>query len=217
MSRLADRLAGLDRIAPRYLRASRVPDATGWAAPRRQWRLLGPLVILVGLMGAVGVIMLVRPAGTAPASPAPAALLPAPAPFEPQAPPPAPAADRFQLLLREGTEAARGGRVTEAARLLLEALALDERHPGAWNNLGVALTRQGESAQGIEAFRRALRLDAAHAEARRNLAVVLDRRGQPAEAARHYRAYLSLGAGDDPGRAEVSRRLVELGPGRGAP
>jgi predicted TPR repeat methyltransferase len=217
MSRLADRLAGLDRITPRYPRASRVPDLSGWTTPGRQWRLLGPLVILVGLMGAVGVTMLIRPIGMAPASPAPATVSHAPPLSEPYAPAPAPAADRFQLLLREGTEAARGGRVTEAARLLLEALAIDERHAGAWNNLGVALTRQGESAQGIAAFRRALRLDAAHAEAHRNLAVVLDRRGQPAEAARHYRAYLILGAGDDPGRAEVSRRLAELGSGRGAP
>ena len=86
-----------------------------------------------------------------------------------------------------------------------------------WNNLGVVLHRQGDTAAGIEAFHRALRLKPEHAEAHRNLGVVMDRLGQLRDATRHYRAYLRRAPEADPTRQAVARRLRELTASRSAP
>jgi Flp pilus assembly protein TadD len=79
----------------------------------------------------------------------------------------------------------------------------------------VALIRQGAREHGVEALRRALRLAPAHAEAHRNLGVALDRLGRRDEAARHYERFMALAAAEDPGRADVRRRLLELAQDRG--
>jgi Flp pilus assembly protein TadD len=114
-------------------------------------------------------------------------------------------------LLRQGREAAQSGSAVEAAVLFKQALAVNDSDAETWNSLGVVLVRQGESGEGIDAFRRAVKLMPAYAEANRNLAVALDRRGKTAEAVTYYRAFLLHAPERHPDRADVHRRLVELG------
>ena len=102
------------------------------------------------------------------------------------------------------------GRLSEATRLLGEAVSADPRDAHAWNALGVALVRQGEVPRGTDALARAVDVAPGFAEARRNLAVALDRHGRGREAVRHYRAFLEHAAPDALARADVRRRLGEL-------
>jgi Flp pilus assembly protein TadD len=120
-------------------------------------------------------------------------------------------ADRVARLTREGTEAAQGGQMDEAAIAFRKAVDLDPTDAEAWNSLGVLLVRTGDAGKGIECFRRALRAAPGHSEAHRNLAVALDRQGRVAEATRHYRAFLSQKGAGGSERAQVLARLEELG------
>jgi predicted TPR repeat methyltransferase len=212
VSRLADTLMGMDES-----RASR-PGLGGLAhlgesvEPRRQWRIVGTLVILV-LMGALAAGIMLRPHATIRRSvvtPAPVAVAASAA----QPVRPVPVRDRVAGFMRDGVEAAKNGRQTEAAAAFRKASELDPTDGEAWNSLGVVLVRAGDTAKGVEAFRRALRATPRHPEAHRNLAVALDRQDRGAEAARHYRAFLSQSAPSDPARLQVLVRLHELG-GRG--
>ncbi len=209
MSRLADVLMRLDRGAPRPEGVGGIPRLTVPDAPGRGWRLGVLLVILVGMLAAASLTALpLRPRKhLTPARVSALTVVPPPAPRTPQAP----AADeRFVMLVGQGLQAAQEGALSEAARLLRQALDLKPTDAETWNTLGVVLVREGETAGGIDAFRRALRLDQNRPEAHRNLAVALDREGRFAEAVTHYQAFLRLSPESHPARDAVRRRLAAI-------
>lgn len=226
MSRLADRLMGMDKRAPRPQGVGGIPSLSPEPRARRgMWRLVVPFAI-VGLMGVFAVAALLRPQ-MAPPRGGGSATLPAPVRAPKPVPPPplvvAPTAkpvtaaapstqQRAKALVSEGLDAARGLDFQEAARLFAKALDLDPTDADAWNSLGVVLIRQGEITRGMGALRRALRAQPGHADAHRNLAVALDGQGRCREAALHYRSFLSQSDVSTPYRADVSRRLAELQP-----
>lgn len=51
------------------------------------------------------------------------------------------------------------GRLGQAETILRDAIEMDDAAPEAWNNLGVVLMEQGETAEAAQVFRRAYALD----------------------------------------------------------
>lgn len=202
MSRLADILSGVDRSPSRRQEVGGIPGLAPAEVPRRSWRVLLTLVIVVGMAVLAAAVLFWSP-GEKPLAPVSAAAPARPAPIAKTAAAPD--------LVRQGREAAQKGSAVEAALLFKQALAANDRDAETWNSLGVVLVRQGESGEGIDAFRRAVKLMPAHPEANRNLAVALDRRGKTAEALTYYRAFLGKAPDRHPDRADVHRRLGELG------
>jgi hypothetical protein len=217
VSRLADLLMGMDEVRARRPGLGGIPRLGESAEPRRQWRIVATLVILV-MMGGFAVAVTLRPhrsglsslraAANAPVPgpPARASIVPLAAP----APPVTSPRDRVAALMRTGVDEAKSGDMHEAAAAFRKAAEIDPTNALAWSSLGVVLVRAGDDAAGIEAFRRALRAAPGHPETHRNLAVVLDRQGRGAEAARHYRAFLATGPADSPDRPTIMARLEEL-------
>lgn len=207
MSRLFDRLAGLDRGRARPTGMGGISLPAPSRGRRGPWRLLGSLVILlcmVAILAAVSVRPLKPAAVPAGAfNPEPLASI-----IETPAEPPRAA---VSSLLAQGLEAAQRGELADAEGYFRRAVEQDAGDAEAWNSLGVVLVRQGEQAQGVEALRKALRLQPSHIEAHRNLGATLDRQGRAGEAAQHYRSFLSLTTDTHPGRGDVRRRLLELG------
>lgn len=213
MSRLADILMRMDDKRARRPGLGGIPRLGESAEPRRQWRIVATLVILV-MMGALAVAVVLRPqgptrssarGGVPPPVSAPAVPLPVPVPSA------VPVSDRVAALMRTGIDAAQSGELDQAVAAFRKAVEVDPTDAEAWDSLGVVLVRAGDEARGVEAFRRALRAAPGHPEAHRNLAVVLDRQGRAAEAARHYRAFLAKSLGDSPDRATIMARLEEMG------
>ena len=209
MSRLFDRLAGLDRGRARPAGMGNLSILEPSRGRRGPWRLIGSLVILSGMVATL-VVVSVRSSKPAAvpvgflASPPSAAIAETESPVEPLRATVSP-------LLAQGLEAAQRGELADAEGYFRRAVAQDAGDAEAWNSLGVVLVRQGEQAQGVEALRKALRMQPSHIEAHRNLGVALDRQGRAGEAAEHYRFFLSLTTDAHPGRGEVRRRLLELG------
>lgn len=203
MSRLAERLMRMDEERPTG--QGSIPGLAPPAGPRRKWRIVALLVILLG-MSVVAAGLAVRLRGEAPPTP-----LAAPVPRPVAAPVASPRVAEPPADLGRAREAAAQGDLAEAARLFQQALAARPDDPEAWNDLGVVRVRQGDLGRGVEAFRQALDRRPGHAEARRNLAVALDRRGRHDEAAEHYRQFLRVAAAGHPAVADVRRRLEELG------
>jgi tetratricopeptide (TPR) repeat protein len=219
VSRLADRLARMDRAGARPREMGAILTLKPPAREARRRRLDRPLATLgLAVVAAAAVVaatvLAVRPhlgsprleLPAAPGGPGgPRAVRPEPAPA------PSPEARATALVGRARRAAARGD-TTEAVARFREALALAPERAEAWNDLGVILTRRGEADRGIEALARAVALRPDDGDARRNLAVALDRRGRSAEAVPHYRAFVTLSP-DSPERAEAMRRLTDLGEG----
>lgn len=218
MSRLADILMGMDDKRVPGLGLGGIPRLGETVEPRRQWRIVATLVIVV-VMGTFAVAVMFRPQASR--QPSPRLAVPAPAaaaaaPLSLPALPVAPARDRAAALVRAGMEAARNGEMDGAAVAFRKAVDIDPTDAEAWNSLGVALVRSGDETRGLEAFRRALRVAPGHPEAHRNLAIVLDRQGRGSEAARHYRAFLAKSPADSPERTTILARLEEMGARRAA-
>jgi tetratricopeptide (TPR) repeat protein len=210
MSRLADRLMGMDRGA-RPIGQGWIPGLAPPAVPTRRWRILLGLVILLVMVG-VAAVLLARLYGTPPQGAAlPVAPRPASTPGTTPAAPPA-ARPAAPAALAQAREAAGRGELAEANRLFRDAVKTRPGDAEAWNDLGVVRARQGDLAGGVEAFRQALRHAPAHVEASRNLAVALDRRGRHDEAAEQYRRFLAAAAPSHPAVEDVRRRLQELDP-----
>jgi len=213
VSRLADLLMGMDeKRAPRPGLGG-IPRLAESAEPRRQWRIVATLVMVV-MMGAFAVAIMLRPQGPARSSARsgmPAQVSAPAAPLPVSAPPAPPISARVAALMRTGVDAAQSGELDQAAAAFRKAVEVDPTDAEAWDSLGVVLVRAGDEARGVEAFRRALRAVPGHREAHRNLAVVLDRQGRGAEAARHYRAFLAKSPADSPDRATIMARLEEMG------
>jgi tetratricopeptide (TPR) repeat protein len=99
------------------------------------------------------------------------------------------------------------GNVDEAAKYYLAAIAQNDRHVEARNNLGLLYRSRGETALAIEQFRRALAIDPRYVTARNHLAVLLIDAGRVADARRELDEGLSL----DPRNVDllVNLALVE--------
>ena len=207
MSRLFDRLAGLDRGRARPTGMGGISLPAASRGRRGPWRLLGSLVILLCMVAILAAVS-VRP--QKPAAVLAGAFNPAPPAFISETPAEPPRA-AVSPLLAQGLEAAQRGELADAEGYFRRAVAQDAGDAEAWKSLGVVLVRQGEQAQGVEALRKALRLQPSHIEAHRNLGATLDRQGRAGEAAQHYRSFLSLTPDAHPGRGDVRRRLLELG------
>ena len=217
MSRLADRLMGMDR-GSRPIGQGWIPGLAPPAAPSRKWRTVLALVILL-CMAVAAAAFITRPrspAAPVAAGPAPVVkpavksgvtpeVAPAPAPAHP-----APSAAVAQTLSL-AREAVGRGDLADAARLFRDALRARPDDSEAWNDLGVIRVRQGDLVGGTDAFRQALQREARHVEARRNLAVALDRRGRRQEAEEQYRRFLEAAPAAHPAIEDVRRRLQELG------
>ena len=76
--------------------------------------------------------------------------------------------------------------------LWVHTLKHTENNPVAHNNLGLALTSQGKSADAIEQYRSALRINPNHASAHNNLGLVLASQGKFSEAIEQYRSALRI-------------------------
>lgn len=226
MSRLADRLSGLDRSAPAALRLGGLPSLAPGEGRGWRWNTTGLLVIVGGML-AVGAALVVVTTGRTMtgrddsfAAPAPrAAVRPDPsidrtASGADRPSPPGPImgepVDGGAAGAR-GMALARAGALGGAVAAFREAIAREPGRGDLWNNLGVVLVRGGDLRGGVAAFREALVLGPADAGAHRNLAIALDRQGLPGQAERHYRAFLDAAPPDHPDRAEVLRRLATAG------
>jgi Tfp pilus assembly protein PilF len=99
------------------------------------------------------------------------------------------------------------GKLDEAAKDYLAAIAENDRHVEARNNLGLLYRSRGETTLAIEQFRRALAIDPRYVTARNHLAVLLIDAGRVADARRELDAGLSL----DPRNVDllVNLALVE--------
>jgi tetratricopeptide (TPR) repeat protein len=82
----------------------------------------------------------------------------------------------------------------ESAGWYRAALAVRPGNPGAWNNLGIALTRMDDVDGALAAFREAIRLDPGYADAHANLGRALARKGQEAESEAEYGEAVRLGS-----------------------
>jgi cytochrome c-type biogenesis protein CcmH/NrfG len=212
VSRLADILMRMDDKRARRPDLGGIPRLAERAEPRRQWRIVGILAIVV-IMGGFAVAVVLLSQGPARSSAPGGALASASAPAVPRAAPvprAVPVRDRVAALMRTGIDAVESGELDQAAAAFRKAVEVDPADAEAWDSLGVVLVRAGDEARGVEAFRRALRAVPGHPEAHRNLAVVLDRQGRGAEAARHYRAFLAKSPANNPDRATIMARLEEM-------
>jgi hypothetical protein len=240
VSRLADRLTGLDRTARATPGIGGLPSLGAGGGRGRRWNVVSVLVILLVIvvgMFITGGFWLAAPRSASvsglsapwtPAGPAGArepSALPQAAPPGSLASPSLPASrgaadgqsQTLTTLRERGVALARAGALVEAAADFRHALAREPWRADLWNNLGVVLVRTGDLGAGVAAFRKAVALAPGDSETHRNLAVALDRRGQAAEAARHYRSFLDAAPSDHPERAAVDRRLAALKPRRDKP
>jgi Flp pilus assembly protein TadD len=125
---------------------------------------------------------------------------------------PASATARTVAVRREShfTSAVRlhqAGKLDEAAKEYLAAIAENDRHLEARNNLGLLYRARGQTTDAVEQFRRALAIDPRYIKARNHLAVLLIDAGRVADA----RAEISAGLAADPRNADllVNLALVE--------
>lgn len=107
----------------------------------------------------------------------------------------------------QGVKYQTAGNPDEAAKHYLAAIAQNDRHVEARNNLGLLYRARGETALAIEQFRRALAIDPRYVTARNHLAVLLLDAGRVADARRELDEGLSL----DPRNVDllVNLALVE--------
>jgi len=100
-----------------------------------------------------------------------------------------------EALSSQGNALRLAGQPEAALNVLRAALGIEPRHPGARQNLALALNdagaeriRAGDTAQAIDRFREALRISPEHAQAHLNLGLTLEQSGQLEQAARCYQA-----------------------------
>lgn len=92
--------------------------------------------------------------------------------------------------LRLGTTWLGQNQPAKAVQSFTESLRLDPDSFSAHNNLGIALSRLGRTAEAMSQYEAALRLKPDYPEARTNLGNLFLRLGRPAEAAAQYEAAL---------------------------
>ena len=77
-------------------------------------------------------------------------------------------------------------RVDEAVQHYGRGVELDPKFAGGFNNLGVALARQGRPADAIVRYQQALALNPAFSDAHNNWGIALSQQGDFAGAAEHF-------------------------------
>jgi len=90
------------------------------------------------------------------------------------------------------SEALRKRDYAAAVEAATKAVALDERHAGAWFNLGAAEARRENWAESIAAYSRAIEIDPQNEKALNNLANVYFRQGRYEQAEQWYARALSI-------------------------
>jgi Flp pilus assembly protein TadD len=102
-------------------------------------------------------------------------------------------------LSSQGNALRLAGQLDGAVTALRAALHIDPRHPGARQNLGLALNdvgaalnQSGDASTAIERFREALQFTPGHPQARMNLGLTLEQSGHLDEAASCYQAAIQI-------------------------
>lgn len=108
--------------------------------------------------------------------------------------------------VRTARESLQQGRIDEAIRMLLEAIARDARNGEAYELLGVAYAQKGMSTEGIQALSSAVNLNQSSPSARINLAVALQRANRTQEAIFQLQEALRI----DPGNAKAQQALASV-------
>jgi Flp pilus assembly protein TadD len=103
------------------------------------------------------------------------------------------------------------GKPAQAEAACREALRLDPKLAGAYNNLGAALKDQGKLAEAVAAFREGIRLDPKDAAIRYHLGQVLEAQGKLDEAAAAYGEAVRLRPGYAEAHCNLGVALVGLG------
>jgi serine/threonine-protein kinase len=106
---------------------------------------------------------------------------------------------------------ARPPRRDEAIRFLTAAVALRPQSPGVHQNLGIALSKQGQLEEAIAEFREAIRLKNDYAEAHNSLGESLREKGQLDEAIAEHREALRLKKDFSEAHSNLGNALVDKG------
>ncbi len=117
-----------------------------------------------------------------------------------------PPAHQAVLLLRQGLDLHRGGRLAEAVDLYRRAIALDPRNPDGPTLLGSALAGLGRNDEAVDCLLKALAIDPANARAHNNLGIVYRGKGMGLKATDSFRQALAL----DPRLIEAHVNLGNL-------
>lgn len=96
------------------------------------------------------------------------------------------------LLLKEGIESYREGKIDRAHQAFTKAVALIPGSAVAHNNLGLTYKQQGKLELAKNHYRKAIELDPKYAEAYNNLGLVYDHGGEIDQAAVYYKKALAL-------------------------
>lgn len=95
-----------------------------------------------------------------------------------------------EVLMSIGSAYLALGRMGQAEELLRDAIEADETSPEAWNNLGVVLMEQGNTAEASQMFRRAYALDNGESDSiRNNLRLALAKMENPVYDAKEEQDY----------------------------
>jgi protein O-GlcNAc transferase len=111
----------------------------------------------------------------------------------------------------QATQHHRAGRVSQAATLYRQVLALAPDHADAWQMLGVAVFQLGEASEALDFIQRAIALDPAAARFHSNLGMVLANQGRREEAVAACRRAVSLRPDLSEAWENLSVVLHELG------
>jgi tetratricopeptide (TPR) repeat protein len=109
---------------------------------------------------------------------------------------------------KRGNQAYAEEDYARAIRLYTQAIALDDRSPALYFNLGLTYFRVDANEEAVKAYSKALKLDPAFAEAQLNLALAYDRLYNAEAARAAYNAYQDLVRGQkqagEPGKAQTA-------------
>ncbi len=98
----------------------------------------------------------------------------------------------FDEMMRAGIARYQSGRLSEAAAIYCQVLAVQPNHPEALHLLGIISLQNHDPATGIDLIRRAIALNPASAEYRTNLGIGLESLGTIKDAIDSYRQAIRL-------------------------
>jgi len=121
------------------------------------------------------------------------------------------APSNFGVLKLLGIVLATEGRFSEAARMLDQAVAINDRDPVAWNVLSVCRFKAGDYQAALDGADRAITLRQGYGEARNNRGNALNRLGRHAEALGDFKRALAILPGDAEIHVNIGNVLRDLG------
>ena len=170
MSRLIDVLTRMDEERAPRPSLGGLPHL-GESAEPRQWRILGTLVIVVG-MGALALTLWLRPPPVVRPAVKPPRALAVSTPVSTPATSITSSRERAATLIQSGLAAARQGEIDAAALRAMPG------YPEAHRNLAVALDRQGRTSEAARHYRAFLARSAADNPDRASIVARLDEMGR---------------------------------------